>query len=296
MKIAAVTMSFQGPPEEPIAGRVAHFLAIELQEAYPNHEVKLFDRSMYLGLGDAFSKLARDIDAWSGGGGIAIHIHADAWKPGSFGFTTIYGLENGHALANYIYISMAEILVPQKYTKGNGIIRQPKDTVLNKKTPATIVEVGFYTNPRELDNLEHDWYCAIVAHAIAIGAEKYIARHLGIDPGEEAEMAARTSSDPKLEHHYPDVWFRKYRTEWLHMQNRGDETAAIRVSACLRPVDGGSYHTVKELTLPPDGMPNTYEAFDLRDLLVKQFPALKEESLNISVHATQPITCILREE
>lgn len=190
MRLIAIGVSLQGEPEESIAHRVGGFLFGELQKAYPQHEIAYFNRSNYPGMGDAYSKLARDILAW--GAGCAIHIHADSnINPAVYGTTAIYGNENGHALANYIYAAMA--VLP---TKRRGVIQQAKDAVLNKATPATIIEVGFYSNPAEYAKLQTDSYCATIARAIAHGATEYISRHLGINPSqsreEEEDMPALT--------------------------------------------------------------------------------------------------------
>ena len=52
--------------------------------------------------------------------------------------------------------------------------------------------MGFYTNPKELSLLQTDYYCALVAWAIADGVKEYIKRHIGINPseGERGEMSA----------------------------------------------------------------------------------------------------------
>jgi len=181
MRIAAVGCSTQMGLEEPIANRVGRFLTLYLAEAYPDHDVELYNREDYGGTADVYARIADDIDRW--GPCLAVHIHADAWKRESYGFSVLYGKEDGHSLANYVYHSMFNGLTPKGYTRGNGIIhRVDRVAVLYHQTPSILVEVGFYSNPRELSLLLTDYYCALVAWAIADGVKEYIKRHIGISP------------------------------------------------------------------------------------------------------------------
>jgi hypothetical protein len=288
----AIASSLQGYPEESSPGdpmdtrRLGRYVAEHLQALFPQIEIGLYDRDDVGGIADSYLALRDQLMAW--GADISIHIHQDASSdPTARGWCILYYHAKALSLANEIESAMRSIPSPFR-----GVLKR-KIAATTQPEISVLIEAGFYPSVKdELIGIV-GWGDPIVA-----GAMNYLARHYGIYPQhqpteEDEDMAARVTSPVAGEHHFPDVWLEHFKTYYLHMQNRGKEEAHVIVSGCQRKEDGGSYFTIKEMDLAPDGQANTYDAFDLKAAALAKG---SYKSINVSVHSTQPITCVLREE
>jgi len=286
----AFIASLQGFPEEwdtdtEDATRIANRAAAIVAAAAPV-EVTVFDRTDYYGQGDVYVKARDDAIRW--GADVIVNIHQDAGAPGARGFTVLY--YDDLAFARVMDESMRRVLLPL------GVPARPlmpRDGVaVLKLRESVLVEAGFYTSPAD-EAIGTEPY----AQAIAQGtlAWLHLAHGVGMKEGME-EMTARIGAPIAKEHHYPDVWLKRYVTYWLHAQNRSKEEAVVVVAGCQRKEDGGSYFTIRlDWRLAPDGQKNSYDAFDLRAAIEAVVGAGKLDGLNVSVHSSVPITCVLRE-
>jgi len=105
----------------------------------------------------------------------------------------------------------------------------------------------------------------------------------------EEEMIRLPDASGK-DFHFLDLWLEKY-DYWLHVQLRGEKATEVSIYATRVGLDGykliASYPIAPE---PPDN-PNPYIKLDVGGLL----RAAGLEECSISVHASQEITCALRE-
>ncbi len=108
------------------------------------------------------------------GAQIVVSIHANSFtQPQYYGAQTFYPADSPESkkLAECIQKSLRDNV--DKNNKRQPEIKQPIVIIKNLKTPTTIVECGFLSNPEEEQKLRTEEYQAKIAEAIKKGIDNY---------------------------------------------------------------------------------------------------------------------------
>ncbi|MDY6796947.1 MAG: N-acetylmuramoyl-L-alanine amidase [Actinomycetota bacterium] len=241
----------------------------------------------------AIDKRYKMANAW--GAELFLSIHTNA--AGGRGIEVLYGKKKYRSLAADMAQRLSRATGWPLRQGGTGVWYKPSGVGVIKNTtmPAILTENGFIDYAAENAAMDTDEWTEVIAKVHVDFACDFFGVSSG-DGEEEELMAARTASPVQKEHHFPDVWLEEFGTYWLHVQNRGGTQATVKCYAVLKASDGGAYIDLlgdEPIKLAPDGQAGTYKDFNIGSRIREKTQA---KSVTLSVHADQPVVCVLREK